>query len=107
MERTQYEIAIEKEAFIRWIAMQEEPYTSGHSRAKSMMAHAIREELTTKQREYMSFYYGGMKMTTIAATYGVDKSTVSRVIANGKRRLRRVLKYCGPDLLRAAMGGQP
>ena len=73
---------------------------------KSAMARAIREELTEKQRAYMMAYYGGMTMNQIAKEYGVNKSTVSRTIANARDRLRRVLRYCSPALLRSTMEGQ-
>lgn len=103
MKKTEYEIASETEAFRRWMALIEEPHISQQSRAKRLMAKALREEVTETQRLYMAAYFGGMKIPAIAAMYGVDKSTVSRGISRGKRRLRRVLKYCGPDLLESTL----
>lgn len=106
MGKTAYEVKSDEVAFRNWMELEDETSVSDQSRAKALMAKAIREELTSKQRKYMTAYYGGLKMAAIAAEYDVDISTVSRVIANGRRRLRRVLKYCGPQLLKATLGGE-
>lgn len=106
MEKTPYEIKADEAAFREWVQSAGETNTSDLRRAKDLMAKAIREELTPKQMQYMTAYYGGTKMAAIASEYGVDISTVSRVIANGRRRLQRVLKYCGPQLLKATLGGE-
>ena len=106
MEREQlYDIALKEEAKRRWIQSQrdEDAPISEQKRAKAIMGKAIWSELTEKQRQYVVAYYGGMKMDAIAKAVGVNKSTVSRTILRAHRRLRHVLKYCGPQLLRAAL----
>lgn len=104
--RTTYEVASEKEAIKRWMLLLEEPYISQQTRAKALMKEAIREELTDTQRRYMVAYYGGMTMQAIADEHGVNRSTVSRSIARGRKRLQKVLKYCGPDLLEESIRGK-
>ena len=46
--------------------------------------------LTEKQYTYLTEWMAGATMETIAEKHGVSKSSVSRVIANGKRRLQNV-----------------
>lgn len=105
MGKTAYEIESEKAAFRSWLNTggdnaEELNYT------KAAMKRAIREELTEKQRAYMMAYYGGMTMRQVAEEYGVNIGTVSRTIAKARDRLRRVLRYCSPVLLRSTMEGQ-
>ncbi|MFI3254434.1 MAG: sigma-70 family RNA polymerase sigma factor [Eubacteriales bacterium] len=53
---------------------------------------AIEEYLTEKQKDYLKlYYYEGLKQCEIAKIYGVEKSTVSRVIANAKRKIKKVV----------------
>lgn len=45
-------------------------------------------EVTKKQWEYMSLYYGcGMTMEQIGRKKGVNKATVSRTLQRGRERL--------------------
>ena len=102
MGKTAYEIESDKAAFRNWLNTggdnaDELNYT------KASMKQAIREELSERQRAYMMAYYSGMTMQQVAKKYGVNVSTVSRTIARSRDRLRRVLKYCGPALLRSTM----
>ena len=46
------------------------------------------------------YYAQGMNMREIGETMGVDKSTVSRTIKRGERRLRRCLRYGAETYLR-------
>ena len=53
-----------------------------------------------RQRETMLLYYGqGLNMREIGLKLGVDKSTVSRTIKRGERRLQRCLRYGAKGLL--------
>ena len=54
-------------------------------------------------RSWLMAYYGGMTMQQVAGKYGVTTGTVSRTIAKARDRLRRVLRYCSPALLRSTM----
>ena len=72
------------------------------SRLKRNLTHALREDITPRQREYMLLYYGkGMSMTEIGAQFGVNKSTVSRTLKRGRQRLYRCLRYGAERYLRA------
>ena len=53
-----------------------------------------RAELTPRQAEMVHLYYDlGMTMPQIAAQLGVTKSSVSRTLARGRKRLKRYLQY--------------
>ena len=72
------------------------------NRLKRNLTHALRQDVTQRQREYMILYYGqGMSMEAIAQQCGVDKSTVSRTIKRGERRLQRCLRYGAEAYLRS------
>ena len=55
----------------------------------------VREvELTEKQAEAVHLYYDlGMSIPRIAQERGVHKSTVSRILARARERLKRYLQY--------------
>ncbi len=64
------------------------------SRLKRNLLRALREDVTAKQRQVLLLYYGqGLNMREIGELLGVDKSTVSRTIKRGEKRLRRCLRY--------------
>ncbi len=64
------------------------------SRLKRNLLRALREDVTAKQRQVLLLYYGqGLNMREIGEMLGVDKSTVSRTIKRGEKRLRRCLRY--------------
>lgn len=53
-----------------------------------------RQELTPRQEEMIHLYYDlGLNMPQMARKLGVTKSTVSRTLARGKKRLKRYLQY--------------
>ena len=57
--------------------------------------------MTAKQRQVMLLYYAeGKNMREIGEVMGVDKSTVSRTIKRGERRLQRCLRYGAEAYLR-------
>ena len=61
---------------------------------------ALREELTDRQRQTLLMYYAqDLNMREIAEILGVDRSTVSRTILRGERRLQRCLRYGAARLL--------
>lgn len=73
------------------------------NRLKRNLTHAMRQDITAKQREYMMLYYGrGMSMEAIAKELGVNKSTVSRTLKRGRQRLYRCLRYGAANLLEQA-----
>lgn len=73
------------------------------NRLKRNLTHALRQDITPKQREYMMLYYGqGMSMDAIGKHLGVNKSTVSRTLKRGRQRLYRCLRYGAANLLEQA-----
>lgn len=70
------------------------------NRLKRNLTHALRQDITPRQREYMIRYYGqGMSMDAIAKELGVNKSTVCRTLQRGRQRLYRCLRYGAANLL--------
>lgn len=70
------------------------------SRLKRNLIRALREDVTAKQRQVLLLYYAeGLNMREIGERLGVDKSTVSRTIKRGERRLQRCLRYGAAHLL--------
>lgn len=75
----------------------------GHSRLLDNLMRCIREDVTPRQREVLLLYYfRGMRQIDIAQQLGVARSTVSRTIQRGERRLKRCLRYGAERYLRAA-----
>jgi len=73
------------------------------NRLKRNLTHALRQDITERQREYMVLYYGrNMSMEAIAQQCGVNKSTVSRTLKRGRQRLYRCLRYGAANLLEQA-----
>ena len=68
--------------------------------ADNSLIRALREDVTEKQRTALLLYYAeGYNMREIGEQMGVDKSTVSRTIKRGERRLQRCLRYGAAHLL--------
>lgn len=73
------------------------------NRLKRNLTHALRQDITQRQREYMILYYGrNMSMEAVAKHFGVNKSTVSRTLKRGRQRLYRCLRYGAANLLEQA-----
>lgn len=73
------------------------------NRLKRNLTHALRQDVTPRQREYMLLYYGqGLSMDEIGRQLGVNKSTVSRTLKRGRQRLYRCLRYGASNLLEQA-----
>ena len=71
------------------------------SRLKRNLLHALREDVTPRQRQVLLMYYAqGLNMREIGEQLGIDKSTVSRTIKRGEYKLRRCLRYGAEHYLR-------
>lgn len=58
-----------------------------------IIRRAISECLTEKQRKYIvKYYFEGLRIPQIAGQAGVAKSTVSRTIKRGRKRLENALR---------------
>ena len=74
-----------------------------HGRLVDNLMRCIREDVTPRQREVLLLYYfKGMRQIDIAQQLDVARSTVSRTIQRGERRLKRCLRYGAERYLRAA-----
>lgn len=74
---------------------------------KKRLCKALNEDVTEKQRSYISLYYGeGVNMVEIGRRMGVHKSTVSRTIKRGEDRLRRCLRYGARRFLSEERSGE-
>lgn len=63
--------------------------------ARQTVSRIIAKELTPRQREMLLLYFGEQySMSQIAEQLQVNKSTVSRTIARGKRRVAAWMRYC-------------
>ena len=86
-----------------YTALMSEDNREQMGRLKRNLYHALREDITPRQREYMVLYYGKcMTMEEIARQLGVNKSTVSRTLKRGRDRLYRCLRYGASNLLKQA-----
>lgn len=75
--------------------------TNEVNRLKRNLIRALREDVTARQRQTMLMYYAeGLNMREIGEKLGVDKSTISRTIKRGERRLQRCLRYGAANFLR-------
>ena len=74
-------------------------------RLRHALGHALREEVTHRQRQVLFLYYNeNYTMAEIGAQLGVDRTTVSRTLKRGEQRLLRCLRYGGAALLRESFG---
>ena len=84
-------------------AMMAQDNKAQMGRLRRNLTHALRQDITPRQREYMMLYYGkNMSMAAIARQLGVNKSTVCRTLARGRKRLYRCLRYGASNLLEQA-----
>ena len=103
--RYRMDLQLDRAAFQQWLQSADGRSDEGRNHALRMMGTALREELTEKQLHYITLYYvDGKNMVEIGEMFGVDKSTVSRTIKRALRRIKKVLKYSSPILLRSALG---
>lgn len=70
------------------------------SSAAGAVRRAINAELTPRQRQLVTMYYlDQMLMAEIADELGLNVSSVSRTLARGRERLKKVLSYSGARLM--------
>lgn len=78
-----------------WRLSHSEDNSEQLERLRRSLRSARAAELTPRQQQMLRMYYDeGKTMTRIAILLKVNKSTVSRTIARGRRRLKHCLKYC-------------
>lgn len=75
-------------------AEEDETAAVRRSKLRRAVRRAVQEDLTDRQREFLlCYYFENQTMPQIAAQYGLNKSTVCRVLARGRERIRRGIKY--------------
>ena len=94
------QIAQDRQAYADWFGEQFSSENTAQNVGKMIHA-AIKYELSDKQRAYfISYYLEGKSIKEIGEIYDVDKSTISRTLKRSRNRLKRVLKYSSPQLMR-------
>ena len=77
-----------------WLKESAEDNSIRMQRLKRNLRRALEQELTPKQRLFVTMHYLENKsMTEIAREYGVNVSTVSRTVKRGKYRLEKCLQW--------------
>ena len=73
------------------------------NRLKRNLVRAMRKDITPRQRQFLTMYYGQcMNIPQIAREVGVNKSSVCRTLQRGRQRLYRCLRYGASNLLEQA-----
>ena len=78
----------------RWLCDEAGDNSIQMQRLKRNLRRALEQELTPKQRLFVTMHYlENMSMTEIAREFGVNVSTVSRTVKRGKYRLEKCLQW--------------
>lgn len=88
-EKARYEILFDIASYRNWI------HQNIPDKKHKFLIKALRyamADLTEKQKEYILLWMEGMNMREVAEYCGVEKSTVSRTISRGKKRLEKILR---------------
>ena len=100
MRTTSYDNAAYLADLSTYVRLMSQDNSAQLGRLKRNLAHAMRPDITPKQREYLTLYYGeGLNLREISERTGVNKSTVSRTMKRGRDRLYRCLRYGARNLL--------
>lgn len=92
-------MSLNKKDYLFEIAVFENYGSSGDNsenikKLTKKLKNALDTDLTPTQREIViSYYFEGKNILQIASEKGVNKSSVSKVLARARKRLKRVLKY--------------
>ena len=93
MASTAYDI-MDRAGLERWLRETAGDNSQRRERLKRNLRRAMKRELTPRQQEIMALYFfENRPMTEIAAMLGINKSTVSRCLRRGQKRLRHFLEY--------------
>ena len=72
------------------------------TRLKRNLVRCLNEDVTERQRTMLyMYYYEGLNQRQIGEQLGVDKSTVSRTIMRGERRMLKCLRYGAETYLKS------
>ena len=70
------------------------------SHLRNCIKVAVKEALTPKQREYLSYYMSGYNLVEISKIYNVNRSTVSKTMKRALDHLFDHIKYATPTTLK-------
>ena len=105
MRNTSYDNAAYLADLSVYVQLMSEDNSAQLGQLKRNLAHALRHDVTPKQREYLTLYYAeGLNLREISERTGVHKSTVSRTMKRGRERLYRCLRYGARNLLEESAG---
>ena len=77
-----------------WNAQNSEDNSDRLERLRRNLRKAREQELTARQRQMLRMYYDeGKSMAKIAMSLKINKSTVSRTVQRGRRRIHQYLQY--------------
>ena len=80
-------------AYMRQLSEQN-TNTDHVERLKRNLIRCLKEDVTPRQRTVLTLYYvQQLSQKEIAQKLNVDRSTVSRTILRGERKLQRCLRY--------------
>lgn len=85
--------------FKKWLSMDGDVPDKNRDYTLKAIRMGLQNELTDIQRAYLLEYLNGMTMPEIAMNHGVHKSTVSRTITRGKKKIEKVIRYSNPAYL--------
>lgn len=94
----------DRHQFQKWAESDQESTEANFvSHTKRAVIVAIDRELSETQKRYFLMYFlEGKTIQQIADVCGVNKSTVSRVLATSRKRLADVVRYSSPQLMNAS-----
>lgn len=91
------EAIMERVAFELWTTSASGDNLADLERVKRALPIVLEECVTEKERLYILAYFAGRKkMHEIAYEFGVNKSTVSRVIRRGLDKSYKYLRFVSP-----------
>ena len=87
-------------AYNMYLEMLNEPDKNDLIHLQNCIRESIRTDLTEVQRKYLLAYMSGDSVSEIAAQFGVNKATVSRVLNRALDNLFDHIKYATPRTLK-------
>ena len=109
-QRTRNLEGYDKKQYIQDLQIYKQWLLSASSNSKDLeetkraMGRAIQIMLTDTQRLYlMEYYFNGLNMREIGEKYNKNKSVISKTMKRAKMRLKLILSFCSPALLKATI----
>jgi predicted DNA-binding protein YlxM (UPF0122 family) len=88
------DLQLQHASFDLWVSSEGEDNNVDLDKLKSVLPIVLNECVTVMQKTYMMHHFvDGLSVTEIAKMYGVNKSTVSRVIHSGLNNAYKYLRF--------------